>query len=254
MNYQLIPPGHKLQNFISHFWVGSWDRTTQKPNTTHYSIASSLTEITFAFEDSDQNAEFLFSVVQGHTHLPVQHQVSGFYHLIGVAFYSYAIPLLFNIPASDLNQEFISLNTFLGSEGDYLNDQLAAAQSTAERIQILSNYFENRIIHQQPKDPLISHAIQEIKYLNGEVKIDALADQYHLSHKQFNRRFKEFSGFNPKLYSRILRFESMLKSYPYRKTLTEVAYESGYYDQSHFIHDFKSFTGFSPQDFWKLNQ
>ncbi|UTW65215.1 AraC family transcriptional regulator [bacterium SCSIO 12643] len=254
MNYQVIPPNQKLQNYISHFWVASWDNTVQKPNTTHYSIASSLTEITFAFESSNQNAELLFSVIQGHTHLPAQYHVTGFYHLIGVAFYSYAIPLLFNIPSSDLNQEFISLNTFLGSEGDYLNDQLATAESTAKRIQILSNYFENRINHQKLKDPLIANAISEIKKQNGAIKIELLADQHHLSHKQFNRRFKEFSGFNPKLYSRILRFESMLKSFPGHKTLTEVAYENGYFDQSHFIHDFKSFTGFSPQDFWKLNQ
>lgn len=67
-------------------------------------------------------------------------------------------------------------------------------------------------------------------------------------------RFKVFTGFNPKLYSRIIRFESVIKNHSNARNLTDLSYLNNYYDQAHFIHDFKSFTGFSPKSFWKLSQ
>lgn len=253
MNYQIIPPCKELQNFISHFWMATWDETSSPPHTSYYAIASSLTEITFAFRTSSKYADLLFSLVQGHTDVPKQFKVDGFYHLIGVAFYSHAIPSLFGVPSSDLNKEFISLDTFLGPQGIILNDQIVSTTTTQQRIQILSDYFISILHKKQRTDSLILHAIQKIKKHNGETKIEKLADEFCLSQKQFNRRFKEYSGFNPKLYSRIIRFESVIKNISPNSNLTDTAYSNGYYDQAHFIHEFKSFTGFSPKDFWKLN-
>ncbi len=69
--------------------------------------------------------------------------------------------------------------------------------------------------------------------------------------RQFERKFKQFSGFSPKLFSRIIRFQSAIKKYDDKKMpLTEIAYECGYYDQSHFIHDFKEFSGYSPMQYF----
>jgi methylphosphotriester-DNA--protein-cysteine methyltransferase len=63
--------------------------------------------------------------------------------------------------------------------------------------------------------------------------------------------FKHFSGFSPKLFSRIIRFQSALNHYGKKeKKLTEIAYDAGYYDQSHFIQDFKEFSGHSPKEYF----
>lgn len=97
-------------------------------------------------------------------------------------------------------------------------------------------------------------AIYEVKRHNGSSKIIDLASDSFLSQKQFNRLFKEFSGFNPKIYARIIRLESVIKNYPYFHNLTELAHNSGYYDQAHFIREFKELTGFSPREFWKLSE
>ncbi len=53
--------------------------------------------------------------------------------------------------------------------------------------------------------------------------------------KQFNRRFKQYSGFNPKTYSRVIRFETIIRQHPTISSLTEIAYENGYFDQAHLI-------------------
>lgn len=254
MKYFIIPPCEELRDVISHFWIGTWDATLQKPNTNYYVVANSLTEITFAFSGSLKHSELLFAVVQGHTCLPHQFPVSGFYHLLGVAVYSYAIPSLFNIPASKLSEEFISLDTFLGYEGRLLNEKIALAYTNQERIKILSDYFTSILRKQRLEDKLITTAIKAIKKSKGSIKVSELANDFYLSQKQFGRRFKEFSGFSPKMYSRIIRFESVIHNYSDASNFTKVAYKNGYYDQAHFIHEFKSFTGYNPTEFWKIGE
>lgn len=254
MKYTIIQPREELKDLISHFWIGTWDPMAQKANTTYYVVANSLTEITFAFKGNNKHSDLLFSSVQGHTHLPNQFSVAGFYHLIGVSFYSYAIPSVFNIPSSELTKELVSLNTFLGSTGTVLNEKIALANTTEERIGILSDYFISILKKQQLEDRLIIKAIAEIKKSNGIVKVDELASRFCLSQKQFGRRFKEFSGFSPKMYSRIIRFESVINNHSNTTNLTEMAHAAGYFDQAHFIHEFKSFTGYSPKEFWIINE
>jgi len=81
-----------------------------------------------------------------------------------------------------------------------------------------------------------------------------LANDYFLSERQFERQFRKFSGFSPKLFSRIVRFQSALTQYGNNeKSLTEIALETGYYDQSHFIHDFKEFSGYHPKQYFSGN-
>ena len=243
-----------LKDFISHFWVATWDVKYQRANTIHYIIASSLTEITFAFTDNKKHSELLFTSIQGQTYEPNQYSVDEFHHLVGVSFYSHAFPYLFNIPASELNNEYLTLDTFLGRDAKILTEKVALTDSTKERVRILSDYFLNRLRKQRFKDGLILNAIEFIKKRNGDGKITEIAGNFGLSQKQFNRRFKVFTGFNPKLYSRIIRFESVIKNYSNARNLTDLSYLNNYYDQAHFIHEFKSFTGFSPKSFWKLSQ
>ena len=76
--------------------------------------------------------------------------------------------------------------------------------------------------------------------------VNELASKFALSTRQFDRKFKIYSGFSPKMYWRLTRLENALKQYGQNKSLTQIAYECGYYDQSHFIHDVKAFTGYHP--------
>ena len=90
-------------------------------------------------------------------------------------------------------------------------------------------------------------SINHILETRGSVTVDTLADRFGMSGRHFERKFKEFSGFRPKLYSRISRFHAALKEYGSGKSLTDIAYDCGYYDQAHFISDFKEFSGYSPK-------
>ena len=83
---------------------------------------------------------------------------------------------------------------------------------------------------------------------NGLTRVDALVDEACLSQRQFERVFKEQIGFSAKSFMNIVRFKSLIDAYSKgRNSLTDLAYEYGYYDQSHFIKDFKAFSGYTPR-------
>jgi AraC-like DNA-binding protein len=253
MSYTIIPPCEELKDFISHFWVAEWDESVQYTDSTYYLTANSVTEFVFAFRGKSHQQEFLFSSVQGQTSHHGQFLAGNFFTMFGVSLFSYTVPFFFHLPASELNNQFMSPETLLGKQGRIVNERIAAATGTSERIQILTEFFKSQLTKPKFEDKLITKAIQYVKNQNGNLNIAVLSSDTCLSQKQFERRFKAYSGFNPKLYARIIRFEHFLKHRTRYSTLTEAACASGYYDQAHFIHEFKTFAGFSPNKFFALS-
>ena len=250
MNYIKIEPCEELKDFVAHFWFAQWDERTQDIHSTYYATANSLAEIAFAYRGSQRYPELLFSSVQGQTSNYGQYPAGGFFELFGVSLYPYAIPFLFNIPASALNDAFIGLETLFGNEAKSLTEKIAVTIPLNKRIKILTDCFKSKLADSRFEDKLIIKAVKRIRQFHGNINIEKLSQEFCYSHKQFNRLFKEYSGFNPKTFARIVRFESILKNYDRYTNLTDAAYAYGYYDQSHFIRDFRNFSGFSPNKFF----
>ena len=102
----------------------------------------------------------------------------------------------------------------------------------------------------------IDAAIQRI-YITPQISVNELSSIACLSKKQFERLFHSFVGINPKEYTRIVRFQKALAQMQHQagKELNQVqiAYASGYADQSHFIRDFKKFCGYTPMSLLKVS-
>ncbi|HMF72974.1 MAG TPA: AraC family transcriptional regulator [Flavitalea sp.] len=253
MSYQVIQPCEELKDFVSHFWIGKWNNTGQA-SFDYFSTANTHTELAFAFRTSaDGRPELVFSSVLGHTKNSSRFPMGSNISLLGASLYSYAIPSLFNISASELTNQFLDLDTFLSKRGKMLNEQMSNAASPQERLSILSGYFRIQVAKKSEQDCTIIRATRQIEAQRGIVNIQELAAEFNLSQKQFERRFAAYSAFNPKLYARIVRFEAALWDRRRYNSLTEVAHAYGYYDQAHFIHDFKTFSGFSPNKFFSLS-
>lgn len=253
MDNAITPPCEELKGFISCFWETTWDSEITH-NSTYFVTANSFTEVVFAFQKRTiQHPQLIFSAVQGHTSKHAQLPSEGIYEMFGVSIYSYAIPFLFHIPANEINNEFLTLEILLGVEGKYLIERIEMAHNTQERIQILTDFFKSQLSKQRYGDLIVPQAAQFVRSQNGNVNIDDLANKFCLSQKQLERRFKANAGFTPKLYSRIIRFENTIYNHSNYSSLTDAAYMNGYYDQAHFIRDFKTFTGYSPKKFLELS-
>jgi transcriptional regulator GlxA family with amidase domain len=86
---------------------------------------------------------------------------------------------------------------------------------------------------------------------NGSARIKTILKEDLSKRRQLERKFKKQIGISPKQLGKVIRLQSALKILLNRKTesLTNIAYESEYYDQAHFIKDFKEFTGTNPNKF-----
>jgi methylphosphotriester-DNA--protein-cysteine methyltransferase len=100
-------------------------------------------------------------------------------------------------------------------------------------------------------DLLIGEAIQQIRLSKGDIKIKELLSGLPISRDPFEKRFRKITGTSPKHFAAIIRLQNLIENYSGAVSLTEAAYSAGYYDQAHFIKDFRSFTGQAPLDFFK---
>ena len=75
--------------------------------------------------------------------------------------------------------------------------------------------------------------------------------ELHISQSALEKRFRQIVGASPKKFASIVRFKNTIKTYDQNKSLTDLGYEAGFYDQAHFIKEFKHFTGDSPETFFK---
>ena len=121
-----------------------------------------------------------------------------------------------------------------------------------ERISFLESYLVSKIAYIGDYENLLMvKSIDLIEQSKGQISAFMLADKLALSPKSLERKFNYYIGKSPKQYSKIIRFKNILDQLksPNQHSLTRIAIENGYFDQSHFTRDFKKFTGYSPRDF-----
>jgi AraC-like DNA-binding protein len=169
--------------------------------------------------------------------------------VFGVFLYAYTIPGLFGIAATEITNQLPDLYAVAGNEAKEIEERVMSSTNVYERIKTVCEFLIKRLSQYRRSE--IIKAVQYIYALKGMVDIDKVASESFLSVRQFERKFKEYCGFAPKKFSRIVRFNSLISNYKLKKnSLTQVAYDFGYYDQSHFIEEFKEFSGINPRSFF----
>ena len=256
MRYYTIPPPASLAAYIRCFWVLENDEAY-----IYRSIADGCAEMVFHYNGvfdeimaSSKIEKSFISGIHGQSRKVRRFIINRGFGIFGVYLYPFAARQLFSIPAPEISDEMPDMITFLGNEGKDLEEKIMLAKNNRERVNMMISFFETRLKSIENSNAAVIHVINQVIGTKGMVDINKLADNCFLSRRQFERNFKDYAGFSPKLYARIIRFQSAAKEYGIkRKSLTEIAYDCGYYDQSHFIHDFKEFSGFHPKEYFHGN-
>jgi AraC-like DNA-binding protein len=152
----------------------------------------------------------------------------------------------FKQPLHELFQSSLSLDELVNCRE--VEERLSEALTTRQRIVIVERFLSSIMKEQQ--DRLVLHAIQQIKQANGDLKIKSLLSDLYISQDAFEKRFRKMTGTSPKQFAVIVRLRHVVEQYSKADSLTSVAHTAGYFDQAHFIKDFKSFTGQTPQSFF----
>jgi AraC-like DNA-binding protein len=171
-----------------------------------------------------------------------------------IVFHPGALYCITGIPATELNNEYIDAEIVFSTAVKEINEQLYHALNYMEMIAIVEKFISSLISKCRkdfhPVDAMSKLLIQH----GGNLSIDTLAAQSYLSFRQFERKFKERTGVNPKLLSRVSRFDKAFRLknlYPQMDWL-RIAIECNYYDYQHLVKDYKDFTGMTPAAFHEI--
>src|SRR5690606_1457010 len=104
-------------------------------------------------------------------------------------------------------------------------------------------------------DHIVKSTVETILTANGQLSVDELSREINITRRQLERNFSSAIGLSPKQLSKTIRLQAVLKRLLSKEftNLTTLAHENEYYDQSHFIKDFKELTGFTPKEFYGNN-
>ncbi len=167
---------------------------------------------------------------------------SGSFRTMGANFHPSALKSVFGLDANELAHQNISLSDLVKTS---LTDQLLGCCTIQERVALLSNFLLEQIRHHENDNQKVAYAVAA---LQQGTDISGVLNDLQLSERSLERLFHSHVGITPILFARICRFQSsmaLLRGGRFH-SLTDIAHTLGYYDQSHFIRDFKLFSGASP--------
>lgn len=167
-----------------------------------------------------------------------------------VQFSSFGVYFLTGIPTHEMHNTLLDLDVFFSaSDMDRLLSRLKEPSTFSEKFKLLESFIADHLeLHHV--DSRLPFAINAIKAEDG-LSIDGLSDSLGISSRALLKMFKKYIGMSPSYYRSIARFNkaaNLLLLGP-DISLTKIAYECGYFDQSHFIKDFRKFGNISPSAF-----
>lgn len=194
--------------------------------------------------------------IYGQTITPINIRVTGCFQMIVFQLYPFTLKSLFTLDPKSIQDSCCDLSM---GDIDFLEAkhlEIGAGKKASIKINMLTEYIVDLI---EAKKENIDHAVykatQKILSEKGKLNIDEIARTVYLSKRTFERRFLSETGLSPKQFSKIIQFQNSLIQLSSRDFdyLTDIVYENGYADQSHFIRVFKSFTGKTPKSFVRLS-
>ncbi len=157
----------------------------------------------------------------------------------------------FKTPANELFGESISLDHFIHpQEIALIEEQLEEAGTYRQKVAVIESFLLS-CLRDHKTDGLVTAAVDIIYQSKGLMRIKELADQLFISNDAFEKRFRKVVGTSPKQFSYLVKMWSLIRQKDPDPNLADIAYNAGYFDQSHFNKDFKLFTGQTPGEFFK---
>ncbi|WP_420385931.1 AraC family transcriptional regulator [Roseivirga sp.] len=257
MNYQTFKPHPDLASIVKCHWILEIPDGSEAPK--QRIVPDGCIEMCFILGDDikryTSDTEFTLqprAMVIGQITTPYYVQPTGYVNSFAIRFYPYGFSNFIDTPIRQLADQDTPLEELFGRHtAANLEKAIIEASSTEERIAIVENFLLSKLSEQSTIDQIVKSTIDSLYQTNGKAAINSiLKDEMH-KRRNLERNFLKTVGISPKQLGKIIRLQAALKSLLNQddETLTQIAYESDYYDQAHFIKDFKTFTGINPKDY-----
>ena len=260
MKYNTYAPSNLLSPYVKFYWtLEGLDASMNTPR--ERIIPDGSIELMFHRGDlfqkyirDDQVVTQPRSFLHGQITRFIDVRPTGKIEIFSIRFQPHGLYPFLNYYISELTGITISTNELWGLEGQLLEERIMEAGSATLRIQVIEEFLLQRLkLLKRPQNDIM-HCIRLINHSNGSIPIEKLAYEVNTGRRELERKFLEQVGISPKLLARITRFQKVLNKIETEHiNSTAAAYEGGFYDQSHFIRDFKEFTGYSPNIYFAKN-
>ncbi|HCX22828.1 MAG: hypothetical protein CMB80_23605 [Flammeovirgaceae bacterium] len=243
MIYQRKEPSKELKDLIDCFWIvdseGDSSLFPQKI------IPDGFPELIFHYGDTYRIN------ISGNWEVQCRNLIAGqltkFFYLentgvsgmIGVKMKPWAIHSLFQLEMSKMLDQVLDLKKTLPS--------FVLPKPDLQSFDAFCNSVESLFLERRTSKTRVKLAVELIIDRHGMLNLSDLSDEVGVSNRQLERWFKTEVGISPKLYARIIRLNYIFHQVEQRDfSWAQLAYKSGFTDQSHFIKNFKEFTGEDP--------
>ena len=248
------PPSH-LAPYIKCYWSLSNSSEVEGANQKQF-LTEGGVEMVF-------NLGGRFTVINGHSVFENHNRVfaigpmtkaqcgyaDGKCHLFGVCFMPGGVTAFLSSPMRELADCCIDAEALWGSMVKRLDASLHDKPDYIQaKLDILNRFFESQIVWQSPEYKLLSISMQMIRRSSGKIPIAMLARRLTIGQRRLERIFQKMVGISPKKMSRIFRIKNAMSciTEPSFDGWAGLAVDAGYFDQAHFINEFKMVTGSTP--------
>lgn len=256
MNFKSLTPCKTISLFVKNIWLFEDNNKNAEAILPFYAdgypgLMYQQTEGGLMVAPHNKTMPEIF--LYGQTIKPVELKVSGAYQLIVFQLHPFVLETFFNIdPKSIIDECYYFEKSNEKRATTKLIRKMRASATTIHKVELLSNFLQS--ISEKKKSHQNSEIQEVITYIintRGQCSIQTIAEKSKLNIRTFERRFIKETGISPKKFSKIIQFRASmehLKANDYSK-LSDIGYENGYADQSHFIRVFKTFTHKTPKLF-----
>ncbi|MCG8689401.1 MAG: helix-turn-helix domain-containing protein, partial [Desulfobacterales bacterium] len=183
---------------------------------------------------------------------PVTMYPDGGITYLAVSLLPHALHSVLGMPVSELKSKAYSLDDINANELN--NIDFSNAVSDIERINLIEKVLLQLVLKHNTDDCFLWF-IHQVHLSKGNCNIAQLCESISVNYKTIERKFIKYTGITPKLYARLYRFYSIVEklgSSNKQRDWFDFIVEYNYYDQAHFIREFKTFAGLTPKNYLKL--
>jgi len=258
MRYRTFPPSPRLARYLECFWTLESQEKTSIASPERI-LPDGCVELIFNLADLFKRYHFdgamemqPRTIIAGQMQHHALIEPAGRVKLFGVRFHPGGAYRFLHFPLSELTNKIISFDDVWSRFGKELAEKIEASRSVRERINLIEKAFISRLDQRLEDNERIDAVVRMIVERDGLISIDRLQKNLGISDRHLERKFKSLVGISPKFFCRILRFQKVFQEVALHRKLgwSFIASECGYYDQAHFIRDFKEFSGQNPSAFF----
>src|SRR5581483_10585749 len=236
-----------LSDFVELLWLYEGYR---QPHKKERLLPTGTTELVFDLRE-DLGSDTCGSVLSGPHSEYFELDTSCETSVVGIHFKPGGAFPFFKMPANEFRNTNVSLELLWGSRARSVRDRLLAAVTSEEKFRILEETLLAEAARPLIHTPAVAFALKKFYRVPTVTTVSELSDEIGFSTRHFIQIFSAEVGLTPKLYCRVRRFQEVLKSVHRRTDIdwADVAINCGYFDQPHFIHDFKAFSRINPSTY-----